>query len=420
MKLTATLLASLVAGSSAASLSFLDAIPSVQQSVQQVLGFLGQTPEIPKVSDMVDEFGASVQRLIQVNDEQVVLFESDYEIQELVRAGIKFMDVTDHYEFYSKLELGVSNNNHHNDHQNRLGHHGDHGKFITFPRNVSYPHKVNKLIPSLSKTNLEQNLKNFSSFHTRYYKSQNGLESSLWLFELIKKVARPNPSVRVFPFNHKWAQKSVIAKIPGSARHPDTVIISAHLDSTNLILPNILPAPGADDNGSGTVTILEVFRVLIESGYKPYNNLEFHWYSAEEGGLLGSQDILTEYKKRHIPVVAQFQQDMTGYVKDPENEVFGVITDYVSPALTNYVELIIDTYADIGYVEDVCGYACSDHASGTKVGFPSAFVIENAFKDINPYIHTVRDTVDKLSFDHMIEHAKLTLGFAYELGLYQF
>jgi Zn-dependent M28 family amino/carboxypeptidase len=54
----------------------------------------------------------------------------------------------------------------------------------------------------------------------------------------------------------------------------------------------LLPAPGADDDCSGTVSILEAFRVLAETGYVPENGpVEFHWYAAEEGGLLGSQRI---------------------------------------------------------------------------------------------------------------------------------
>jgi hypothetical protein len=42
-----------------------------------------------------------------------------------------------------------------------------------------------------------------------------------------------------------------------------------------------LPAPGADDDGSGSVTILESYRALIKSDFKPVHNVEFHWYSAE-------------------------------------------------------------------------------------------------------------------------------------------
>ncbi|KAJ7300862.1 hypothetical protein DFH08DRAFT_979251 [Mycena albidolilacea] len=59
-----------------------------------------------------------------------------------------------------------------------------------------------------------------------------------------------------------------------------------------------LPAPGADDDGSGSVTILENYRALLAADFHPERSLEFHWYSAEEGGLLGSQAVAKAYEGR--------------------------------------------------------------------------------------------------------------------------
>jgi hypothetical protein len=42
-----------------------------------------------------------------------------------------------------------------------------------------------------------------------------------------------------------------------------------------------MPLPGADDDGSGSVTILESYRALIASNFRPERPVEFHWYSAE-------------------------------------------------------------------------------------------------------------------------------------------
>jgi leucyl aminopeptidase len=67
-------------------------------------------------------------------------------------------------------------------------------------------------------------------------------------------------------------------------------------------------------------------------------------------------------------------------------------------------------------VESKCGYACSDHGSATRDGFPASFVSEAAFEYKNPYLHTVNDTLDKIDPDHVLEHGKLILGYIYELG----
>ncbi|TQS32616.1 hypothetical protein Golomagni_07064, partial [Golovinomyces magnicellulatus] len=227
-------------------------------------------------------------------------------------------------------------------------------------------------------------------------------------------------------FPHSWKQHSVIATIPGKSNN--TVVIGAHQDSTNLWLPSILPAPGADDDGSGTVTIMEAFRALLQSediiNGKAANTIEFHWYSAEEGGLLGSQDIFKSYESHGRDVKAMLQQDMTGYVQGTldagKPESVGVITDYVDPGLTTFIKTVIEQYCKIPWVETKCGYACSDHASASKAGYPSAFVIESAFEHSDPYIHGTDDSIKYLSFDHMLEHAKMTLGLVYELGFHDF
>jgi len=233
-----------------------------------------------------------------------------------------------------------------------------------------------------------------------------------------------NASVKAFP--HPWGQSSIIATIPG--RSNKTVVIGAHQDSINLFLPSILAAPGADDDGSGTVTILEALRVLLKAdgilnGSAP-NTVEFHWYSAEEGGLLGSQAIFQSYEKARKDVKAMLQQDMTGYVQKTldagEPESVGVITDFVDAGLTEFIKQIITVYCDIPYVLTKCGYACSDHASASKAGYPSAFVIESDFKYSDNKIHTTEDKIEYLNFDHMLQHAKLTLGLAYELAFAYF
>ena len=299
------------------------------------------------------------------------------------------------------------------------------------------------MIKNLSKSNMQENLEKFSSFHTRYYKSDYGKQSSEWLLKrvqsIIKDAGADKYGVEAKHFTHPWGQNSIIATIPGKKN--STVVVGAHQDSINLFLPSIFSAPGADDDGSGTVTIFEALRVLLTSEDiikgKGENTVEFHWYSAEEGGLLGSQAIFSEYEKTGRDIKAMLQQDMTGYVQGTldagKKESVGVITDFVDPALTEFIKtvitevfplfsfgnnqsLILWQYCDIPYTETKCGYACSDHASASKAGYPSAFVIESDFADSDKKIHTSDDKIEYLSFDHMLQHAKLTLGLVYELA----
>lgn len=299
-----------------------------------------------------------------------------------------------------------------------------------YPAEPAHNKTIKALSKKLQKDNLRKHLASFTSFHTRYYKSRYGIDSANWLYdqvnETIVAAGADKYGTTVRKFSHDWGQFSIIATIPGKSNK--TVVIGAHQDSINLFLPSILSAPGADDDGSGTVTILEALRVLLKSKDvrkgQADNTIEFHWYSAEEGGLLGSQAIFSTYAREGRDVKAMIQQDMTGYVEKTlaagEPESVGVITDFVDPDLTDFIKLIVTTYCDIPYVLTKCGYACSDHASASKYGFPSAFVIESDFKYSDTKIHTSEDKIEYLSFDHMLQHAKMTLAFAYELAFAAF
>lgn len=224
-------------------------------------------------------------------------------------------------------------------------------KTVAFPSEVGHKSDVEPMLGKLSKLNMRDNLEKFTSFYTRYYKSSTGAESAEWLLgrvnDTIMESGLGEHGTFVRRFDHRWGQPSLIATIPG--RSNKTIVIGAHLDSANMFLPSLLPAPGADDDGSGTVTILEALRVLLQlqnmTEAKAENTVEFHWYSAEEGGLLGSQAVFHEYAQQGRDVRAMLQQDMTGYVQHTldagKKESVGVITDYVDEGLTEFIKKVI-------------------------------------------------------------------------------
>lgn len=218
---------------------------------------------------------------------------------------------------------------------------------------MAHEQEILPLAHDLSKDNMRTNLEHFTSFHTRYYKSETGIESAQWLYDQVTSVIYESGAsdygATVEKVAHPWGQFSIIARIPGQSNN--TVVLGAHQDSINLFLPSILAAPGADDDGSGTVTILETLRTLLRSDAiaqgKAENTVEFHWYSAEEGGLLGSQAVYSKYKKELREVKAMLQQDMTGFVQGTLDaglaESVGVIVDYVDQGLTNFIKEVITT-----------------------------------------------------------------------------
>ncbi|KAJ7638664.1 peptidase [Roridomyces roridus] len=343
-------------------------------------------------------FDLAAQRLVQIQGQEPIWMTELEKIQAKAR-GIKFFDITDTQDLGTVARLQVQ---------------------ASFPT-PNATEKVKPILEILSTKGPEENLRKFSGFTTRHYRSETGRQSQQWLKNRIAEITSQWGSkslqdlISISEFPHSWGQNSIIVRINGTSSD-DVVVIGAHQDSTNLW--PFLPAPGADDDGSGSVTILEAYRGLLAADFHPARTIEFHWYSAEEGGLLGSQAVASHYEGR-VNVIAMSQFDMTAWVKRGTREEVGIITDFVDPDLTEFNKKLVDTYLDIPWVETQCGYACSDHASWRKAGYPSSFTIESTFGNSNKNIHSSNDRIDisdEFSFSHMLEFSKLAVAFAVELG----
>jgi len=249
----------------------------------------------------------------------------------------------------------------------------------SFPSNLRYEAALPRMFELVREDVPRYYLSKLTSFFTRYYRSDTGAKSQRWLQTQVEALAASLPTyTRVQAFQHPWQQRSIILHIRGAnatlTRERGVTILGAHLDSINFF--PFFAAPGADDDGSGTVTLLEALRVLGEAGWVPESDVELHWYSAEEGGLLGSRAVAAEYERKHRRVQAMLQMDMTAFVKDGTQERIGVVTDYVSPALTDFVERLVGAYLRLPVVRSAMHYGASDHASWTAAGYPSAFAME--------------------------------------------
>ncbi|QLL30720.1 hypothetical protein HG536_0A05350 [Torulaspora globosa] len=348
-------------------------------------------------------------RVLEIGqDERIQVKES--EKLSLKRRGVGFIDVTDHIN----LPWGKKIKN------------AAPVPDYDYPQTASQAGIVNKLITEIDQVAMRDDLAKFCSFFTRYYKSASGYESAQWLSSKLHNLTSELRS-DVFEIEHfdhvKWKQFSIIFRVHGIETADNVVVIGSHQDSLNMIFPSLIPAPGADDDGSGTITSMEALRLYVKhlrNGHLPKNTVEFHFYSAEEGGLLGSMDVLGSYREQGRKVVAMVQQDMTGYVANKNDEHIGLVLDDANERLVDFLKVVIDAYVRIPYRETRCGYACSDHASATKNGFPSAFILESENAKTNRYIHTTMDTLDRLDFGHISEHVKISLATVIELSNWNF
>ncbi|KAK4187064.1 putative aminopeptidase [Podospora australis] len=335
-------------------------------------------------------------RLIKTSPKSAGKWVSEEEkITKYKSKGIGFVDITDITDNQVLSALSAES---------------DEGSFsaqaVTYPTAVSRQTQVNALLPSVSTTNPQSWLTTLTNYYNRYYRSTYGTQAGTWLYNTVVSVASANPAITVTKFTHSFNQPSIIAKIPGNSTN--LVIVSAHYDSTGG--SSSARGPGADDNGSGVVVILEALRVLANNRFKGKDTLEFHFYGGEEGGLLGSQAVFSNYKSTGKTVLAVVNQDMAGY--SPSGKI-SIYTDYVDSALTAYTRVVATAYTG-ATTSDVCGYGCSDHASARSNGFPAAYVCDEPISTSSPYIHSPNDALSTIQWPTVLRHAKFTVAFLVE------
>ncbi len=278
---------------------------------------------------------------------------------------------------------------------------------------IRYQKEVSKLINQLNPDLMWDSLKKFSSSKDRYANSDDGVAAANWIKTQIETMAKTagRSDVNVYFVQTKgYKQPSVVAKL-GTGTGAG-VVVGAHMDTTSSRFER---KPGADDDGSGSMTVMESARTIINSGMQFNKPIYFIWYSAEEAGLIGSQSVVAEFSKKKIPVDAVMHFDMTGYAYQGEPTIW-LIDDNVDSALTKFLEKIVTTYTSQPVQYTRCGYACSDHASWSEAGYTAAMPAESRFEDTNPTLHSARDTIDNLDKNHMTDYAKIATAFAAELA----
>ncbi|QSX77099.1 M20/M25/M40 family metallo-hydrolase [Agrilutibacter solisilvae] len=259
-----------------------------------------------------------------------------------------------------------------------------------------------------------------TAYRNRYYANTTGQQASQWLKSTWVGLGhnRPDVSVGYVTCTGCGKQPSVVMTVLGSSRPDEIVVVGAHLDSiSDSYINGEMNAPGADDDASGVATVTEVIRVALAKGWKPQRTVKFMAYAAEEVGLRGSHAIADEHQDDHANVVGVLQLDMTNYTAGSTVSM-ELVSDYTNTGLNEFVRKLFDRYlAPLGLTRGVytCGYACSDHASWTAAGYPSAFMVEPT---LFPYLHTPNDTLANSgpTSASSVNFAKLALAFIGELG----
>ncbi|KAI8910353.1 hypothetical protein EDD86DRAFT_138258 [Gorgonomyces haynaldii] len=289
---------------------------------------------------------------------------------------------------------------------------------------------VNSLIGNINDTYTKNFLVRMTQFPERYYQSTNGVAASNWIKDQVSLLIPQTSSdvvLSVKLFAHSFKQPSVIARLEARTNTGpgDIVVVGTHLDTlgtgSGKAEPNNNPA--ADDCASGSSVIAETLRGLVAAKFVPKRPIEFHWYAGEELGLLGSKDVANSYAKAGTQVICYLNLDQSGYLKPGVAPTAGIFTDYTNKQATALIRSTVSAYTTLKQKDSQCGYACTDHASWNKAGYPAAFAAEGPFE--NSFTGNDRvnrdgspiDTLDVINWSHLKQFVRNTLGFVVELSL---
>ena len=222
------------------------------------------------------------------------------------------------------------------------------------------------------------------------------------------------------------ASENVVAFIKGSEKPDEIIVISAHLDHIGVSLNGDINN-GADDDGSGTIAILEIaeaFKTAEKEGNGPKRSILFLHVTGEEIGLFGSRyytDVDPIFPLANT--VANLNIDMIGRV-DPKHEngknyLYLIGSDKLSQELHDVSEAINKMYFnlefDYTYNEDNDPnrfYYRSDHYNFAKNNIPVIFYFNGTHADY----HRPSDTPDKINYEFLEIRTKLIFYTAWELA----
>ncbi|MGJ8745854.1 M28 family metallopeptidase [Polaribacter sp.] len=218
--------------------------------------------------------------------------------------------------------------------------------------------------------------------------------------------------------------ENVLAFIKGSEKPDEIVVVSAHLDHVGMKDGEIYN--GADDDGSGTVALLEMaqaFNMAAKNGKGPKRSILFLHVTGEEKGLLGSKYYTENPIFPLANTVCNLNIDMVGRVDDAHKEnpnyVYLIGSDKLSANLhalseemnTKYTNIALDyKYNDENDPNRF--YYRSDHYNFAKHNIPIIFYFNGTHADY----HKASDTPDKINYEMLEKRTRLVFHTAWEVA----
>ncbi len=235
-----------------------------------------------------------------------------------------------------------------------------------------------------------------------------GIEKAADYIETIFKKNKIKPFFEYYKdtiSNFNKPAYNVVAVLEGNDTKlkNQVVVIGAHYDHIGEIAPKggDAIANGANDNGSGTTTVLELARYFASTKSNK-RTIIFALFTAEEKGLLGSKDLAKRLKEENIDLYTMLNFEMVG-VALQNKDYFMYVTGYEN---SNMAQVANDYSGEnlIGFLpsaKEMNLFRRSDnYAFHTAFNVPSQTFCTFDFTNFDHY-HGVDDEAELMDFDHM-------------------
>ena len=214
---------------------------------------------------------------------------------------------------------------------------------------------------------------------------------------------------------------NLVVEIPGKVNPRKMFVAGAHLDSTaGNPWRSEKVAPGADDDGSGTVGLMELAKLLtkVDNDF----TIRLVHFTCEEQGLYGSYAYSDAIEKENFEKIAMIEMDMIGYCKREDHRV-DIHDDVNKNGSHKLVEILARGAKQYGLnlsPVDTHNRAVenrSDHAGFLDHGW-LAVLVSDPFtdEDFNPNYHQTSDRVNTLNLPYLAEVVKMVAAATFQLA----
>lgn len=266
------------------------------------------------------------------------------------------------------------------------------------------------IVNNTSQSNVLSDLTAFENFGIKTVGSAALTTTEQWITSRYQSLGFTDVELQPFTYSAGTSNNIIVTKT--GSLYPNTfLIIDAHYDTIN--------GPGTNDNGTGTVLLLELARLLkdVETEY----SIKFIHFSGEEDGLIGSSYYVNNTViPENLDIRLVFNIDEVGGVNGMTNDTVVCERDLTNPssnnaasnAATNSLSILIELYSNLD--TEISNAFASDYVPFENNGEIITGLYES---NVSPVNHTINDNLAHMDVPYAYEVIKGSLGAALEFAV---